>query len=92
MRQVSLDFLFEPQREPWLSREKIQRSQSLSVLSCLRGGGGGIVCSLPLHRKGACKLITCEHPEVLQWPLLLFICLNVFENVWNLGAILVPLR
>lgn len=42
--------------------------------------------------KGACKLITCEHPEVFQWPLLLFICLSILEIFWNLGAILMPLN
>lgn len=48
---MSLGFLFEWWREPWLSREEIQRSWSTSGLSCLRGGGGIVWLSSTAQKK-----------------------------------------
>lgn len=90
VRQVSLGFLFELQREPWLFREKIHKLKHQCAEMPERRRRDCL--TLPLHRKGACKLIICEHPQVFHWPLLMFKYLSVFENIWNLGSILIALR
>lgn len=51
VRQVSLGFLFELQREPWLFREKIQKLKHQCAEMPERRRRGCL--TLPLHRKGS---------------------------------------